>query len=91
MRLAIAAALLLTACATPKERVVYRTVTVPVFQPCAPALSPKPSYPTLAPPVAADIFEQMKTLLIERDMRAARELELEAAVSGCAAHPRRRG
>lgn len=81
------AALLLTACATPKERVVYRTVTVPVFQPCAPKLDPKPDYPTLRAPVSADIFEQMRTLLVERDMRAAREMELEAAVSGCAAHP----
>lgn len=81
------AALALTACATPKERIVYRTVTVPVFQPCAPKLDPKPDYPTLRAPVAADIFEQMRTLLIERDMRAAREMELEAAVSGCAAHP----
>lgn len=86
-RLAIAAALLLTACATPKERIVYRTVTVPVFQPCAPQLSPKPAYPTLAAPVATGVFEQMRTLLAERDLRAARELELEAAVSGCAAHP----
>lgn len=85
--LAIAAALLLTACATPKERVVYKTVAVPIYQPCTPALSPKPDYPTLAAPVAADIFDQMRTLLVERDMRAAREVELEAAVSGCAAHP----
>ena len=86
-RLAIAAALLLTGCATPKERIVYQRVEVPIFQACAPALSPKPDYPTLMAPVATDVFEQMRTLLVERDMRTARELELEAAVSGCAAHP----
>lgn len=80
-------ALILAACATPKERVVYKTVAVPVHQPCAPQLSPKPDYPTLTGPVATEVFEQMRTLLVERDMRTARELELEAAVSGCAAHP----
>lgn len=85
--LAIAAALLLTACATPKERIVYQRVEVPIFQACAPKLGEKPVYPTLLAPVATDVFEQMRTLLVERDMRQARERELEAAVSGCAAHP----
>lgn len=86
-RLAIAVALLLTACATPKERIVYQRVEVPIFQACAPKLGEKPAYPTLLAPVATDVFEQMRTLLVERDMRQARELELEAAVSGCSAHP----
>ncbi len=81
------AALVVTACATPKERIVYQRVEVPIFQACAPQLSPKPAYPTLAAPVETEIHPQMKTLLRERDMRQAREMELEAAVSGCAAHP----
>lgn len=79
--------LLLSACATPKERIVYQRVEVPIFQPCAPKVSAKPIYPTLLAPVATDPFEQMRTLLVERDMRQAREVELEAAVSGCAAGP----
>ena len=85
--LIVSAALLLTACATPKERIVYQRVEVPIFQPCAPKVSAKPVYPTLLAPVATDIFEQVRTLLVERDMRQAREVELEAAVAGCAAHP----
>lgn len=78
------ALLLLSACATPKERVVYQRVEVPIFQPCAPKVSERPVYPTLITPVASDVFEQMRTLLVERDMRQAREVELEAAVAGCA-------
>lgn len=83
--LALLAALMLAGCVSPpKERIVYQRVEVPVSQPCRPALDPKPVYPTLTLPVVTDIFEQVRTLLIERDMRAARELELEAAVQACA-------
>lgn len=71
-------------CATPEPRIVYRDKLVPIAQPCKPQLSPEPDYPTTHKPVATDIFEQMKTLLAERDLRIARDLEQTAALKGCA-------
>lgn len=79
-----ACVLLVYGCATPEPRVVYQKVEVPIFQPCKPTLSPEPDYPTTHKPVATDIFEQMKTLLAERDLRIARDLEQAAALKGCA-------
>ena len=84
--LAVIFCLLLTACAgaPPKERIVTQRVEVPISQPCRPALGPKPVYPTEQAPVATDVFDQMKTLLAERELRIAREIEQDAALAGCA-------
>lgn len=75
----------LSACSSaPKERIVYQRVEVPIYQPCPVKIDGKPSYPTEQPAIAIDIFGQMQALLSERELRKARELELEAALSGCA-------
>lgn len=81
---AMLCSLSLAGCATPEPRIVYRDKLVPIVQPCKPQLSPEPDYPTTQKPVATDIFEQMKTLLAERDLRIARDLEQTAALKGCA-------
>lgn len=78
---AFAAVLLLAGCATPRERIVYQSVTVPVFQPCKPTLGPKP---IRSLPVTDDIFAQMAAALSYIAASLAWETELEAAVSGCA-------
>lgn len=80
-----ALALAIAGCgAAPKERLVVQRVEVPIHQPCRPKLDPKPAYPTEVGAIATDIWEQVRTLLVERDLRRAREVELEAAVAACA-------
>lgn len=77
---------LVTGCAAPvKERIVTQRVEVPIYQPCRPRIEPRPVYPTEIMPVAVDIHDQMKTALAELALRQAREMLLEAALSGCAA------
>ncbi|MBX9574988.1 MAG: hypothetical protein K2X07_05050 [Caulobacteraceae bacterium] len=86
-------AFLLAACGgerPPIEPIVKTVrVEVPVPVPCAPAVGPRPDYPDGDDEVRAapDLLERVKLLLAGREMRRAREAELEAAVAGCGARP----
>ena len=75
--------LALTACATPRERVVVQRVSVPVSVPCKVKLPDRPSYAADTVSLDADIFTLVQNLLIEREQRKARELEIEAAAKSC--------
>lgn len=75
---ALALGLVLSACAhnPPPDPV---KVIVPV--PCAAKKPAQPTYPTVAPD--AGIFDRVKALLVERELRIAYEGQLEATVSAC--------
>lgn len=66
---------------------IVRTVRVevPVPVPCAAPVGPRPDYPDGDDAVRAapDLLERVKLLLAGREMRRAREAELEAAVGAC--------
>lgn len=68
---------------------IVRTVRVevPVAVPCAAKVGARPDYPDGDDAVRAapDLLERVKLLLAGREMRRAREAELEAALGGCGA------
>ncbi len=76
----------LGACASPREPVA-RTVEVrtPVAVACDPQVGGAPDYPDSdqALKAAPDLFERVKLLLAGRELRRAREAELEAGIRGC--------
>lgn len=76
--------LLLAGCAsTPRERVVVREVKVPVAVACAPQVPAKPTYVADEMLLDGTIFDLVQGLLVDREQRKAREVELEAAIKGC--------
>jgi hypothetical protein len=84
----LAALVLLAACASPRERAV-RTVEVriPVATACDPKVGAAPDYPDTdqALKAAPGLFERVRLLLAGRELRRAREAELEAGIRGCSA------
>ena len=84
----LAGLLLLAGCASHREPIV-RTVEVriPVAVPCDPKVGPAPDYPDTdrALKDAPGLFERVRLLLAGRELRKARETELEAGIRGCAA------
>lgn len=81
------AAIALTGCATPRERIKTVEVKVPVAVACAPTIPPKPSYEGDTVDLNGNIFELVRALLIEREQRKAEITEVRAALVGCASHP----
>ena len=77
------ALLCLPGCAT-KERIVYRPVPTPVYQPCKTDVDLSPVFPTDKEPIAAKIDQQMRDLHEDRKLRKAWEAEAIAALKGCA-------
>ena len=75
--------LALTACATPRERVVVREVKVPIPVACAVTVPARPAYAAGAVSLDGSIFDLVQALLIEREARKAREAELEAVAKAC--------
>ena len=82
-RVAVLLALSLTACATPRERIVYRDVPTPIPVPCAVEAPPEQKYAADKVDLDADLFELVKALLVDREERKAAELKLRAALAGC--------
>lgn len=83
----VAAAVVLAACSTtPREKVVTKTVTVPVPVSCSPKLPPKVNYsdtPEGGAGEATNIAERTKRVLAGIAERDARINDLEAALEGC--------
>jgi hypothetical protein len=78
---ALACALLVAGCATP--RVEYREVKVPVPIQCKPEQVSEPEeYPFDTLPEGADIFTQVKTLLADRLVRIGVIEQFKAANTG---------
>lgn len=73
----------LTGCVSSAPRIVTREVRTPVVVRCTPVLPPDPAYAGDAAPLDGTIFELTRALLVEREQRKARELELKAALEGC--------
>lgn len=73
----------LTACATPRERIVYRDVPTPIPVPCATEAPPEQQYAADTVSLDADLFELVRALLVDREERKAAELKLRAAVEAC--------
>ena len=82
--LVLALVLLLAACGT-TEVLVPVEVLVPLPVPCEAQVSPSPQYPDTDEALRAepDLFERVKRLLAGRELRTAREAELERAVAVC--------
>lgn len=70
-------ALFLAGCAT-KEPI---TIKVPVPVPCVTEQIKEPIYPTVSED--AGIFERVKVLLAERELRKGYEAKLKAALAAC--------
>jgi len=73
----------LTACAHTEPRTVVQKVLVPTPVPCRVALPAKSSYAADTVSLDGTIFDLVQALLIDREMRKAREAELEAAAKSC--------
>lgn len=56
-------------------------VQVPVPVPCITETIEEPVYPTVV--ADAGLFERVKVLLAERELRRAYEVKLKAALAGC--------
>ena len=86
----LASQILVCACATPRPPTVRTVeVQVPVAVPCDPGVPAAPAYPDTdeALKTAPDLFERVKLLLAGRELRKAREAELEAGIRGCSGSP----
>ena len=90
---AVAALLALGACASRGGAVRSVEVRIPVAVPCDARTGPTPAYPDTDAALreAADLFERVKLLLAGRELREAREAELDAAVRGCSGLDRENG
>lgn len=76
-------ALILVGCATPRERIVYKEVKIPVGHKCLGEIPPQQTYAGGEVSLDADIFDLVVALLIERDQRQTAELNLRSAIAGC--------
>lgn len=88
IRALFALALLALAGCSSLAPITTELINIPVAVPCAGAVSPRPAYPDTDEAITeasktGDIFGKMKLLLAGRELRMAREQELEAALSGC--------
>lgn len=79
--LALVLALALAGCATPKERIVYKEVRVPVSVPCKVKEPVQPAYAADDVSLGAPLFELVRSLLVEREQRKAEAIELRAVKS----------
>lgn len=75
--------LFLAGCATTEPRVVYREVKVPVSVPCRVTLPDEPTYATAELSLDAPLFDMVRALLVEREQRKARDVEVTAAARSC--------
>lgn len=82
-RLALVLALALAGCATPKERIVYKEVRVPVSVPCKVTPPAEPAFAGDTVDLKAPIYDLVQALIVERDNRIAERIELRAAVKSC--------
>jgi hypothetical protein len=73
----------LAGCGTTKPRVVTQEVRTPVLVRCVADLAPAPTYAGDLTSLDGTIFDLTRALLIEREQRKVRELELNAALEGC--------
>ncbi|HJR83460.1 MAG TPA: hypothetical protein VJ775_05990 [Sphingomicrobium sp.] len=83
-RLSLVALLLVAGCASKPAVAPSPPVLVPIYQPCDARVDPIPQMPTDAKPVATDIFEQMKALLIERNLWRGWAKQAQAGLAACA-------
>lgn len=79
----LALASLLAGCATTEPRIVYRDVKVPIPVPCKVDLPAEPDYATNSLALDAPIFDMVRALLVEREQRKARDVEVTAAARSC--------
>lgn len=77
--------LLLSALAGCSTSSVYKPVTieVPVAVPCQTPVISHPVWPTEDLTDKSTLFEQVRALLAERELRQSYETKMEAAVSAC--------
>ena len=75
--------LMLSACAHRTPGIITKEVRVPIVAPCAPQLTPAPSYAADLVQLDGTVFDLVQALLIDREQRKMREAELSAAVEGC--------
>jgi len=78
-----AVAVALTGCAHQEPRIVTQQVRVPVAVACAPKTSTAPAYAADNVPLDGTIFDLVQALLMDREQRRGRELELQAALAAC--------
>ena len=76
------ASISLTACAH-RPREPAPPIKLPVAVTCVANVAPAPTYAADTVDLTSDIFELVQALLIDREQRKAREVELEAARAGC--------
>ena len=82
--IAIAAAVVLAGCATKGERPTEVVeVKIPVRVACTVATPVQPSWVVPAVQKGADVFEQMRALLADRELSFAYQNELESALVAC--------
>ena len=64
---------------------IYKPVTVevPVFVPCQPPIVAHAVWPTQSLSGQSALFEQVKALLAENELRQGYEVQLEAALQAC--------
>lgn len=89
--IAILVALALAGCktvSTPEPVIRTVEVKVPVAVPCRPKLPPEPVYAADVAPLDQNIFEQAKTLLVDREQRKERAAIEKAAREGCSGVPK---
>lgn len=78
-----AVCLSLAACGHTEPRVVFKEVKVPVSVPCRVTLPDEPSYAADQVSLDASLYELVRALLVEREQRKARDVEVTAAAKSC--------
>ena len=82
--IAVFAALVLAGCATKGERPIEVVeVKIPVRVACTVATPVRPAWVVPAVQRGADVFEQMRALLADRELAFAYQKELESALGAC--------
>ena len=74
--------LTLAGCAS-EPRIEYREVKTVVPVPCRVTLPDEPDYATNSLALDAPIFDMVRALLVEREQRKARDVEVTAAAKSC--------
>ena len=73
----------LSGCAHTEPRVIYRDVKVVVPVPCRVVLPDEPAYAADTVSLDAPLFDMVRALLVEREQRKARDVEVTAAAKSC--------
>ncbi len=81
--IALVAAVVLAGCATTSEPIKTVEVKVPYRVPCVVPTPAQPAWVVPAVPKGADVFEQMRALLADREMAFAYQKEMESALWAC--------